>query len=77
MNPEYYELDLQLAQAEDRIKELQGVCEQRRLLIAELKGIAQRQRDDQKLWLTPMSAFGHEIQQALRELHTLILDEKK
>lgn len=76
-SPEYYELDLQLAQAQDRIKELQAANDEKRMHIMALKLVAQRQRDSQELWLTPMSAFGHEIQQALRELHNCILDEKK
>ena len=73
---DYHEMDMQLASANDEIKELRAKCEAKRNALKEIQVVAQWQRDDPELWLQPGTAFGLRMQQALRQIHHLILDQK-
>lgn len=73
---DYHEIDMQLAEARDEIQYLKERLDEKRTHVAKAKALAQQQRNNQSLWLTPMSAFGHEIQQALRDLHSVLLDQQ-
>lgn len=76
MDLDYHEMDMQLAMANDQVKELQEKLQERSNMVISYKKIAQRQRENMELWKPPMTAFGHELQQALRELHIALLDNK-
>ena len=76
MDLDYHEMDMQLATANDKVKELQAKLIDKNTMFLAYKAIAQKQRDNLDLWKPPMTAFGHELQMALRELHALILDSK-
>lgn len=76
MSLDYHEIDMQLATANDQIRELQAKLNDKAIMILAYKTIAQRQRENQELWKPPMTAFGHELQMALREIHSVLLDSK-
>lgn len=73
MDDEFRELDLQLASAESHIKDLQAKLSNHVAHDLMIKALAQKQRDNLELWKPPMTAFGFEMQQALREIHVAIL----
>jgi hypothetical protein len=73
---DYHEMDMQLASANSRIKELEALLDTKRKQIIEWQSLAQKQRNNESLWKPPMTAFGHEMQSALRDLHATLLDNK-
>lgn len=73
MDDEFREMDLNLASAECQIKKLHANLSDRVAQELKLKKLAQDQRNNPELWKLPMTAFGFEMQQALRELHIAIL----
>jgi hypothetical protein len=77
MELDYHEMDLQLASANDQIKELTERCDRKRRILTAIQAMALRQREDGELWHQPGTAFGLRMQQALREIHHLILDDKE
>ena len=73
MDDELRELDLQLAEAIRKVNELNQMLSHRVDWSLKIKSLAQKQRNNQELWKPPMTAFGFEMQQALRDLHIAIL----
>lgn len=76
MELDYREMDMQLASANDEIKHLKAKCEEKRKALVAIQAMAQRQREDKELWHQPGTAFGLRMQQALREIHHLALENK-
>jgi hypothetical protein len=76
MDLDYHEMDMQLASANSRVKELEALLDTKRKQIIEWQLLAQKQRNNENLWKPPMTSFGHEMQYALRELHASLLDNK-
>jgi hypothetical protein len=76
MDLDYHEMDMQLASANSRIKELEALLDTKRKQIIEWQSLAQKQRNNESLWKPPMTAFGHEMQNALRDIHAALLDNK-
>jgi hypothetical protein len=69
-------MDMQLASANSRIKELEALLDTKRKQIIEWQSLAQKQRNNESLWKPPMTAFGHEMQNTLRDIHAALLDNK-
>lgn len=76
MSLDYHEMDMQLASANDKVKELEEKLQAKMKEITAHRVLAQKQRDNMDLWKPPMTSFGHELQMALRELHIAILEIK-
>ena len=69
MDLDIHEMDLQLASANDEIRELKALLDHKRSILAKARALANHQKLNEGLWKPPISAMGQDLQQALRDLH--------
>lgn len=74
MDLDIHEMDMQLASANDEIRDLQRRLEMKRAVLAKARALVNHQRLNEGLWKPPMSAMGQDLQQALRDLHGVLGD---
>ena len=75
MDLDYHEMDMQLASANDQIKELNQKIDALRAILIKARTIAVAQTANNDLWKPPMGALGQDLQQALRDLHGVLKNE--
>lgn len=70
-----HEMDMQLASANDQIRLLNERLDAKRAILTKARALAVAQAADDGLWKPPMTAMGQGLQQALRELHGVLINE--